>query len=58
MLSNALLMSRSTGAVSCFLSMASRITSVKTVVCMMDISGEFHFLLAYCLGVKRRLAVK
>ena len=41
--------------VSCYLSMASRITSV---VCMMDVSVEFNFLLAHCLAVKHWLAVR
>ena len=40
-------------AFTCFLSMVSRITSV---VCMMVVSVEFHFLLPHCLGVKRRFA--
>ena len=41
--------------VSCYLSVASRITSV---VCMIDASVEFNFLLVHCVAVKHWLAVR
>ena len=48
-------MSSNTVAVSCFLSMALRIASV---VCKIDVSVEFHFLLRHCLGDKHWFAIE
>ena len=48
-------MSSNAVAVNCFLSMASRIASV---VCKIDVSVEFHFLLLHCLGDRRWFAIK